>query len=405
MRNSFYEYYGLSQKEFDKLWKDALVVFDTNILLSLYRLPIEARNEILAVMKEFKNRLWLPFQVGYEFHEHRLEEANRPVESLKSPADRFSKFSDEIERDYGRNPYISNFKYVKDSLKSLHSRIDKKANEWIAGCPDMMHEDTVLSELTSLYDGKVGKPYDDARLGEIYKEGIQRYDNDVPPGYKDKNKGTGDRHKYGDLIIWFQILEKAKESNSDILFVTDDQKEDWWGVYKGNIVGPRHELITEFRKSTGNHLLGFYTTERFLYYAKKKSGVSVKTKTLEEVKTPKTDWTKLWEQSSEPGQMSLGAIGSYPFISLEDSGQPELGKSSLLRMSEGGFRLSDASFGYDYESLSSFGKSGRKRLFNTSPVTEPLSNLKTIDGSMLEDQSSDNVNDNEKDSNNDNQTE
>lgn len=402
MRNSFYEYYLLSQTELDKLWKDALLVFDANVLLSLYRLQFEARNEILAVMKEFKSRLWMPFQVGYEYHEHRLEEANRPIDNLKGFADKFSKFSTDIENDFGRNPYITNFKFVKDSLKSLHSRIEKKAKEWIEVCPDMMHKDFVLNELSSLYEGKVGEPYDNVRLEEIYKEGGKRYSNDVPPGYKDKNKGTGDRHKYGDLIIWFQILEKAKESNSDIIFITDDQKEDWWGIYKGNIIGPRHELITEFRKYTGNHLLGFYTIERFLYYAKKKSGVSVKSKTIEEVKKPMNNWAKLWKLDSEPGQVSIGMLDSYPFISLDNLGQPELSKSSLFRMPAGGRRLSDASLGYDDDDLLSIGDPRQRSSFNIAPFSEPSSKFKTIDGSSLEDKSSDNVNDIEKDSNKDN---
>ena len=37
MRNSFKEYYGLNSSELDKLWKEGIIVFDTNVLLSLYR--------------------------------------------------------------------------------------------------------------------------------------------------------------------------------------------------------------------------------------------------------------------------------------------------------------------------------------------------------------------------------
>jgi len=35
MRKSFYQYYGLTSSELDKLWMDGLIVFDTNVLLSL----------------------------------------------------------------------------------------------------------------------------------------------------------------------------------------------------------------------------------------------------------------------------------------------------------------------------------------------------------------------------------
>ena len=83
MRKAFYEYYGLSKDEYEKLWNNALVVFDTNVLLSLYRLQLDARADMLSAMKGFKDHLWIPFQVGYEYHERRLEEALRPIESLR----------------------------------------------------------------------------------------------------------------------------------------------------------------------------------------------------------------------------------------------------------------------------------------------------------------------------------
>lgn len=322
MRNSFYEYYGLSAKEFDKLWDDAIVVFDTNVLLSLYRLPLDARNEIIAVMKEFKDRLWLPFQVGYEFHEHRLIEANRPIDSLRCLIDRFDRFNDDIEKEFSRNPYIQNFKYIKDTLKSLRGRIEKKTKEWIEACPDIFRDDQVLSELTSLYENKVGNSYNETRLKEVYDIGEQRYANNIPPGYKDKGKEDGNRHRFGDLIIWFQVLEKAKQSNCDIIFVTDDEKEDWWEIYKGNIIGPRHELIIEFRNNTNNHLIGFYTTERFLSYVKKKNVVSVKQKTIEGVKSSELDLDYFLGKASKPGQFSMDSL--YPkSLGLLGESQPD----------------------------------------------------------------------------------
>ena len=73
MRNVFYEYYGLTKEEIDRIWGNALLVLDTNVLLSLYRLQDEARKDILAAISKYKDRLWMPFQVGYEYHEHRLE--------------------------------------------------------------------------------------------------------------------------------------------------------------------------------------------------------------------------------------------------------------------------------------------------------------------------------------------
>ena len=37
-----------------------------------------------------------------------------------------------------------------------------------------------------------------------------------------------DIKKYGDLILWYQIIDKAKESKKPIILISGDVKEDWW---------------------------------------------------------------------------------------------------------------------------------------------------------------------------------
>jgi hypothetical protein len=39
MRNAFYGYYPPTAQELETLWLQGTVVFDTNVLLNLYRLP------------------------------------------------------------------------------------------------------------------------------------------------------------------------------------------------------------------------------------------------------------------------------------------------------------------------------------------------------------------------------
>lgn len=75
----------------------------------------------------------------------------------------------------------------------------------------------------------------------------------VPPGYKDddkKNKHGGDNNKHGDYIIWRQIIDYAKEEEKNIIFITHDQKEDWWNIVHGKTVGPRIEIRKEFSEKT-----------------------------------------------------------------------------------------------------------------------------------------------------------
>lgn len=329
MRTTFYEYYGLSEKEVDRLWKTGLIVFDTNVLLSLYRLSHESQEEILSVMRGYKERLWLPHQVGYEYHENRLENATRPIELLKGLEKKVLDFEKSIKDAYSSNPYVE-YKKLETSLTSLKMRFSKLAKEWLESCPQPIKNDDILTSLTGLFDGKIGKEYDSTRLSEIYTIGKERYDSKIPPGYKDAGKETGDRHIYGDLIIWLQIIEKAKEANKDVIFVTDDCKEDWWASYKDDKLGPRRELIREFRKEAGNHIIWFYTTERFLTYAKTELGASVKTKTIVEVKKPAVDWTNVLGLGSEVGEMSLATLAGQRLYATDESDPNGIGRTSRL---------------------------------------------------------------------------
>ena len=60
---------------------------------------------------------------------------------------------------------------------------------------------------------------------------------------------------YGDLILWFQIIDYAKEKKCPIIFVTNDVKEDWWQQEKDDKTKdtPRHELLYEFKDKTSQN--------------------------------------------------------------------------------------------------------------------------------------------------------
>jgi len=58
----------------------------------------------------------------------------------------------------------------------------------------------------------VDLPYTKERLEEIYKIGKIRYDQKIPPGFKDKDKdGT---RKFGDLVLWFKSLTKLNQQKN-----------------------------------------------------------------------------------------------------------------------------------------------------------------------------------------------
>lgn len=101
------------------------------------------------------------------------------------------------------------------------------------------------------------------KMKELEKQAEERFKNAIPPGYKDYNKKTGNKfydgvviqNKYGDLILWKQLLDFAKIENTSIIFLTDERKEDWWYDIKGKIIGPKVELLNEFTSITKKNFI------------------------------------------------------------------------------------------------------------------------------------------------------
>ena len=127
----------------------------------------------------------------------------------------------------------------------------------------------MLVALTDLFDSRVGTGFSTDELSDIYAEGAERYEKSIPPGFKDKAKPEPER--YGDLVLWREVLAKGRTLKLPVIFVTDDSKDDWWQNFKGRTMGPRVELIEEFYEATDQRI-HFYTPERFLQYAKDRGG-------------------------------------------------------------------------------------------------------------------------------------
>ena len=72
MNNHYPEFKQLSADEINAIWEGAVIVLDTNILLNLYRYSEATRDEILSVMEKLKDRLWMPYQVGLEYFNNRV---------------------------------------------------------------------------------------------------------------------------------------------------------------------------------------------------------------------------------------------------------------------------------------------------------------------------------------------
>ncbi|MBA1155018.1 PIN-like domain-containing protein [Microvirga mediterraneensis] len=251
MKSRFVGYYRPNDAEFKALWDQCLFVPDTNVLLHLFRYGENTRNQVFETFNAFKSRLWIPYQVGLEFHRRWREIDYKNRSAYKDLTDKLTTAGNSMKalfNDYNRHQLID-ADAEKAAIDKFISERCRRLEELSNQHPNPDDALGILNRISDLIGDQVGERLTEKELEAIYKEGESRYKRKIPPGFRDASKQDAD--VYGDLVIWKAMLSKAKADQCPIIFVTDDLKDDWWHEFKGEKVGPRPELLEEFRWETG----------------------------------------------------------------------------------------------------------------------------------------------------------
>lgn len=305
MKEQFKGYYNLSNSEFEELWDNAIFIFDTNVLLNLYRYQSSTRDSLLSVMEKLKDKIWIPYHVGLEFQRNRLtviaEQHKRFVEVQSIIENSISTMMNEFNtlQLKNRHSHINPDKLI-DDIRKLQSDFLTELTALEEKSINVNSEDEILDRLDKLFKDKVGNPPEKQEdIIKIFSEGENRYKFNIPPGYKDSGKddkapdeftygGITYKRKFGDLIIWKQIINHAlKEKLKNIIFITDDAKADWWWKINSNgpkTIGVRPELKDEIYREGNVEKFHIYNPEGFLKYANNKLNVQITKETMEEVR-------------------------------------------------------------------------------------------------------------------------
>jgi len=280
VKELFRGYYKLTEEEIDKAWSTGFISLDTNVLCNLYRYSEETRVELLKAIGSYSGQLWLPYHVASEFHRNRPDVIGEQIKTYDATIAGMKKMEDDIVKNL-KTPHLSpevvgKFKDVIDAcIKDL---TEKK--EFYLG---LLQHDTILAEISDLFDEKVGDSFTAEDLSTLEKDGEQRYKKEIPPGYKDANKNE---NKFGDLIIWKQLITKSNKDNLPFIFIMDDLKDDWWLRVQGKTISPRPELLQELYGET-KQVFHLYDSHRFLQFAAKTT--KVKQAAIDEVKEITTE--------------------------------------------------------------------------------------------------------------------
>lgn len=274
----FREFFLKEEIDFSNLSNNTLVIFDTNTLLNIYRYSESTKNTLITAMEKISNNIWIPYQVGLEFNLNRrivLEAMKKEKKAfLEDIENNFSKsLLEEAEKKL--NSFTIYSKDAKENKREVINKLETKLNEMSVEVFKDVQEWTELinldldlvSQIENLFKGKIGNSYNQHELNSKLENAEYRYENNIPPGYKDKDKkvkgvyektnynGLSFEKRFGDLIVWNQIIDKAKsEDFKKIVFVTDDVKEDWWYIVNGKTIGARAELKNELLREANADL-------------------------------------------------------------------------------------------------------------------------------------------------------
>lgn len=214
MKSTFSHLNPDNYKEKEIIWENSIIIPDTNVLLNLYRYPESSKNTMLDILSKLseKNQIFLLYQVGTEYYKNRLNAISKHSIYCEASYSKIKKLIDELSENNSKNLFIKpNLKdSFKESLKQMKEDIDKEK----AKCNKFLKHDTVCEILEKIFLGKVTPKYERIKLKELYCEGEFRYKNKIPPGYEDSDKK---QNKYGDFIIWNEILDIAKKENLSFL--------------------------------------------------------------------------------------------------------------------------------------------------------------------------------------------
>ncbi|MCB5226156.1 PIN domain-containing protein [Alishewanella sp. 16-MA] len=285
LKTLFPGYFQKSAQQIQATWDTGFIVFDTNIILNLYKYSESTRSELLEIMDKFQERLWLPNQVAFEYLNNRFTVISDQAKQYSETSKMIKSLEDNLSNKRS-HPFITG-----NGLRALNrvlERVRAELNESEKELINLSRVDKILEKITELTDGRIGKDLIKSEYDQTFIEGATRYKDKIPPGYEDDAKGgkqpnfSGNREKFGDLIIWKQLITEAKSRMSDVILVTDDVKEDWWLISNGKTIGVRPELTAEFESQTNKQFL-MYNGFNFIKYAQEHLNVKISKSSLSEI--------------------------------------------------------------------------------------------------------------------------
>ena len=255
-----------------------IIVLDTTVLLELYRQPANISLDVISALKRILTNIYIPRQVYEEYlkNYHKIcgDEKKKYKKVTEELSDSLKKLQTDIAKkvgEYRKHNYTDISKLqnnlnekIKDT-QNIITEFEKSHHAEIQLNINFLQNDKVKEFVDLLLNqGSIGQKIPFSKKILLLQEGQVRYDNLIPPGFHDSAKNG--EAKYGDLFVWKDIITIAKEKNTNIIFVCNDTKEDWWEKNKDTPIDLRQELNEEFKETNPSLSIHFLTLDKFFSY-------------------------------------------------------------------------------------------------------------------------------------------
>jgi hypothetical protein len=248
--------FSFQPEPLQRILSGCLVVLDTNVLLIPYNTGKDSLEQIRRTYSVLtsQRRLIVPGQAAREFARIRPEKLRAVFQQLSRKRDISIK-----RQEYPLLESVPEYQEVvrvEQELETLISGYRKKLGFLLDTISAWHWNDPVSVLYRDLFGKDVIYDPDDAREG-VLEDLEHRRTHKIPPGYKDAGKDDGG---VGDLLIWRTVLELGKSREMHVVFVSGDEKADWWYQSENQALFPRFELIDEFRRASAGktlHIISF----------------------------------------------------------------------------------------------------------------------------------------------------
>jgi hypothetical protein len=225
-----------------------LVAFDTNALLLPYSASKDDIGHLATAYKKLaaEDRLFVPGRVLREFARHRDRKLADLVKSLKDRRSRIqipdANVSPLLAGVDGYADLAAAIMVLRDCLKQY----DKASETLIRAVAGWRGSDPITTLYREVFKpDTIIEPVENREV--LLSEWKARLSGQIPPGYKDAGKvDTG----IGDFVIWKSLLTLAAKQKRDLIFVTGDEKADWFVRADSEGIYPRPELLDEYRRAS-----------------------------------------------------------------------------------------------------------------------------------------------------------